>query len=161
MQINWSDVKVRRPPILTETVSVEAHGCEQLAQSRRTQPRPGRSSNSRPPDRTFDALPLRQHHTPPFQWSGVAHCAEAKLVRCIHFPVDGVTIGWRACAPLVGRRSFATCSRDIRFAPSGCRRNGLCAAAANVHDTRPSPRTVVPSRNHRFGSPVYLTLTFT
>ena len=37
---------VQRLCILTKSVSVEATGCEQLAQSRRTQPRRGRGSNS-------------------------------------------------------------------------------------------------------------------
>ena len=47
--------------ILTKSVSVEAIGCEQLAQSRyAAAPWPG--SNSRPLDRKSDALPLR-HHT--------------------------------------------------------------------------------------------------
>jgi len=48
---------IQRLYILTKSVGVEATGCEQLAQSRRTQPRPGRGSNSRPLVRTSDALP--------------------------------------------------------------------------------------------------------
>jgi len=39
--------------ILTKSVSVEAIGCEQLAQSRYAAA-PGRGSNSRPLDRKFD-----------------------------------------------------------------------------------------------------------
>ena len=45
-----------------KSVSVEAVGCEQLAQSRYAAA-PGRRSNSRPLDRKSDTLPLRYHAT--------------------------------------------------------------------------------------------------
>jgi len=48
--------------MLTKSVSVEAVGCEQLAQSRYAAA-PGRESNSRPLVRKSDAIPLRHHAT--------------------------------------------------------------------------------------------------
>jgi len=45
----------------TKSVGVEAVWCEQLAQNHRTQPRPGRWSNSRLLGRQSYALPLRHH----------------------------------------------------------------------------------------------------
>jgi len=53
----------KRRYILTKSVSVEAIGCEQLAQSRYAAA-PGRGSNSRPLVHKSDALPLRHHATP-------------------------------------------------------------------------------------------------
>jgi len=42
--------------VVTKTVGVEAHECEQLAQSRSMQPRPGRGSNPRPIDRKHGVI---------------------------------------------------------------------------------------------------------
>ena len=50
------------PEVFALHVSVEAIGCEQLAQSRYAAA-PGRGSNSRPLDHKSDALPLRHHTT--------------------------------------------------------------------------------------------------
>ena len=39
---SWAILRLQ---IVTKSVGAEAHGCDQLAQSHRMQPRPGRGSN--------------------------------------------------------------------------------------------------------------------